>query len=144
MSIRWGTSVVGIVQNILSVQCRSLERITVMAKILQKSADANLSKFCMIQIIHDSNFSRAKSLFFYNFIYQRSIVMGCACLDMIRIFFLFFWGEITTVHKWQLGRKAKNSLRPEEQYHTNWWSVRRFKENFGLDWVQWAILKIYV
>ena len=58
-------------------------------------------------------------------------------------FFLFFWGEITTVHKWQLGRKAKNSLRPEEQYHTNWWSMRRFKENFGLDWVQWAILKIY-
>ena len=101
-----------------------------------KSAE---SKYYTIQIFHDPN-----HLFFYNFIYQRSIVMGCACLDMIRIFFLFFWGEITTVHKWQLGRKAKNSLRPEEQYHTNWWSVRRFKENFGLDWVQWAILKIYV
>ena len=99
------------------------------------------SKFCTIQIWHDPNFAQSKRgmiqilhnpnitpskfftiqnpLFYYNFIYQRSIVMGCACLDMIRIFFLFFWGEITTVHKWQLGRKAKNSLRPEEQYHTN-------------------------
>ena len=116
------------------------------------------SKFCTIQIWHDPNFAQSKRgmiqilhnpnitpskfftiqnpLFYYNFIYQRSIVMGCACLDMIRIFFLFFWGEITTVHKWQLGRKAKNSLRPEEQYHTNWWSVRKFKENFSLDWVQ--------
>ena len=38
--------------------CKSLERITVMAKILPKFTDANLSKFCMIQIIHDPNFSR--------------------------------------------------------------------------------------
>ena len=140
---------------------RSLERLTVMAKILPKFADPNPahSKFCMILKMHNPNFARSKfwmiqilhfpnfawsnfctiqtwqdpnsaqskyypiqifhnpnPLFSYNFIYQRSIVMGCACLDMIRIFFLFFWGEITTVHKWQLGRKAKNSLRPEEQY----------------------------
>ena len=112
------------------------------------------SKFCTIQILHDPNFANSKrgriqimhnpnitpskAFIFLQFIYQGSIVMGCACLDMNRIFFLFFWGEITTVHKWQLGRKAKNSLRPEEQYHTNWWSVRKFKENFGHDWVQFS------